>query len=196
MSQETQWTLTLSKESDWKNKKEWKKGIIELNTTLDQSNEIIEMGNSNMDVIKEIRRRKAVKNKDGEQEVVDLENEEEDIVRKKKVTFLIEYKKCTSAIEEVIKALEFIATIDIDTTPRKNLDSVIKILVSICVDLNDQMQTAQITMGAMSELIEDLLNCGEDVEALTASNKKLRTLVGDLKEKVEQWKNYNKHLVN
>ena len=51
-------------------------------------------------------------------------------------------------------------------------------------------------MGAMSELIEDLLKCGEDVVALTTSNKKLRTLVGDLKEKVEQWKNYNKHLVS
>ena len=97
---------------------------------------------------------------------------------------------------EGVKALEYIATIDIDTTPKKQLESVIKILVSVCVDLNNQMQTAQATMGAMSELIEDLLKCGEDVEALTTSNKKLRTLVGDLKEKVEHWKDFNKHLMS
>ena len=58
------------------------------------------------------------------------------------------------------------------------------------------MQAAQTTIGAMSELIEDLLKSGEDVEAMNKSNKKLRVLVADLKEKIEQWKDYNKHLVN
>ena len=145
-----------------------------------------------MKAVEEIRSRKTA----GEPEVVDLENENEDVVKKKRVTFLIEYEKCSLAIEDVVKALEFIANINIDTTPKGQLERVIKILVSVCVDLNNQMQTAQTTMGAMSELIEDLLKSGENVEALNRSNKKLRVLVADLREQVEQYKKYNKHLVS
>ena len=121
---------------------------------------MIELGNNSMRTVEEIRSRKNKR----ESEVIDLENEKEDIVKKKRVTFLIEYDKCANAIEDVVKSLEFIAGINIDTTPKPQLERVIKILVAACVDSNNQMQTAQTTMGAMAELIEDLLKRGEDVD--------------------------------
>ena len=74
------------------------------------------------------------------------------------------------------------------------MDNVIKILVSICIDLNSQMQTAQSTIGAMSELIEDMLRCWEEVKELSAGNRRLRKLVEDLKKQVAHWEIYNKHL--
>ena len=66
------------------------------------------------------------------------------------MTFIVDQKRCTSAIEQVIMSLEYLAKIDIDTAPRKNLDNIIKILISVCIDLNIQMQNAQRTMGTMS----------------------------------------------
>ena len=75
---------------------------------------------------------------DERQIVVDLEREdEEERLDSKKVTFYIDNVKCTSAIEKVIRALENISDIDSDTIPRRYLDGVIKILVTICIDLND-----------------------------------------------------------
>ena len=185
---------TTQEDRDWENKEEWRTGITELNTTVDQATEMIERGNSNIDVVREIKRRRGVMNIDGEQEIVDLEREEEEMLNKK-VTFCIEHKKCTTAIEEVIRALEYLANIASNTTPRRNLDNVIKILVSVCIDLNSQMQTAQSTIGAMSELIEDMLKCGEEVKELSAGNRRLGKIIEDLKMQVGRWETYNKHLV-
>ena len=133
---------------------------------------------------------------DEEQEIVDLEKEEEDaIIDKKKVTFYIENKKCTSAIEKVIRALEFIAGMASDTIPRRHLDSVIKILVTICIDLNGQMQTAQQTIGAMSVMIEDMLGGGEDVKKINAQNRRLRKVIEELRKQLSHWEKLNKNLV-
>ena len=64
----------------WENKEEWKSGIKELNTTMDQAIEVIERGNSNINVVREIRRRRDGINSDEEQEIVDLEKEEEEAI--------------------------------------------------------------------------------------------------------------------
>merc|ERR1711888_317262 len=81
-------SIIISKDRVWKNEKEWKKGINDLNTTLDRANEMIDLANSSIKAVKDIRSRKT----NGEPEVVDLENEneKEDIVKRKRVTFLIE----------------------------------------------------------------------------------------------------------
>ena len=193
-------SLTLFKanqeDKNWENKEEWRTGITDLNTTVDQATEMIERGNSNINVVKEIKRRRDVMNTDGEQEIVDLEREEEEALnKKKKVTFCIEQKKCTSAIEKVIRALEYLASIASNTTPRRNLDSVIKILVSVCIDLNSQMQTAQSTIGAMSELIEDMLKCGEEVKELSAGNRRLGKVIEELRKQIDHWERFNRNLV-
>ena len=193
-------SLTLIKANqediNWDNKDEWKTGIKELNTTVDQATEIIKRGNSNINVVREIRRRRDGMNSDEEQEIVDLEREDEEAVSdKKKVTFYIEHKKCTSAIEKVIRALEYLVGMASNTTPRRSLDSVIKILVSICIDLNSQMQTAQHTIGAMSEMIEDMLKGGEEVKELSAENRRLKKVIEDLRKQMDHWERLNRNLM-
>ena len=55
-------SLTLFKatqeDRNWENKEKWRTGITELNTTVDQATEMIERGNSNIDVVREIKRRR------------------------------------------------------------------------------------------------------------------------------------------
>ena len=90
--------------------------------------------------------------------------------------------------------MEYIADMASDTIPRRHLDSVIRILVTICIDLNDQMQTAQQTIGAMSEMIEDMLGCGEEVKKLSAQNKRLKKVIDELRKQLNHWDRLNKNL--
>ena len=181
-------SVTLNEENPWKNEMVWKKGIIDLNDTLDRASEVIKRGNNGIKTVREIRKYEA------EPVVIDLENEGEETTKKKKVTFNIEYGKCSQVLEEVVKSLEMITGIDIDTTPRPQIERIIRILVSVCIDLYGQMQSAQITMGAMAELIEDLLRKGEEVEKIKRNDMKLKTYIAELKEQIEQHQKYNKHL--
>ena len=87
-----------------------------------------------------------------------------------------------------------IAGIDIDTTPRPQIERIIRILVSVCIDLYGQMQSAQITMGAMAELIEDLMRKGEEIEKIKRNDMKLKTYIAELEKQIEQYQKYNKHL--
>ena len=106
-------SFTTNEENPWKNEMVWKKGIIDLNDTLDRADEAIKRGNNGLKIVREIRKYEA------EPVVIDLVNEEQETPKRRKVTFNIEYGKCTQAIDEVLKSLEIITGIDINTLVNK-----------------------------------------------------------------------------
>ena len=130
-------SITMNEDKEWKNEMVWKKGITDLNDTLDRASEMITKGNNSIKTVREIRKYEA------EPEVIDLENDKEETARKKRVTFHMEYGKCSQVLEEVVKSLELISGIDIDTTPKPQIERIIRILVSVNIDLYGQMQSAQ-----------------------------------------------------
>ena len=63
--------------------------------------------------------------------VVDLEREIEEI---RDSTFVIERPQYESALVEVIKALETLANMDLSITPAKQMESILRIILAICID--------------------------------------------------------------
>merc|ERR1712050_829651 len=105
------------------------------------------------------------------------------------VTFYIEKANCANAVENVTKALENISKIDSDTLPRRYLEGIIRILVTICMDSNHQMQVAQRTIGAMSEVIEDLLSIEEKSKKTKKENRRLHKVIEELRSNAKHWSN-------
>ena len=79
----------------------------------------------------------------------------------------------SSALGEVIKSLETLLKIKIDTAPRRNIENIIKMILAICIEFNMQMQNAQETMKTMAGVIEELILQRYKIEALETENKKL-----------------------
>merc|ERR1712121_339247 len=122
-------SITGSEENPWQSELVWKKGIINLNDTVERANEAIGRVNNGLKIVREIRKIEA------EPEVIDLENENQEKTKKKKVTFDIEYGRCTQVLEEVVKSQEMITGINIDNTPKIQIERIIRILVAVCIDL-------------------------------------------------------------
>merc|ERR1712121_554372 len=181
-------SITGSEENPWQSELVWKKGIINLNDTVERANEAIGRVNNGLKIVREIRKIEA------EPEVIDLVNENQEKAKKKRVTFDIEYGRCTQVLDEVVKSLEMITGINIDNTPRTQIERIIRILVAVCIDLYSQMQSSQVTMGAMADLIEDYMEKGEEAEEIRRNEKKLKSDVTELEEQIKELERFNKHL--
>merc|ERR1712033_19520 len=79
-------------------------------------------------------------------------------------------------------------------TPRSQLEKIIKILLASCIDQFSQMQEAQTSMGAMAELIEELIDRGVENEKIRRNETELKTQKARLEKEIVHLKSHNDHL--
>ena len=91
---------------------------------------------------------------EGKEEAEGLEKEIEEI---KNATFVMEEPQYTSALQEVIKALEILVGIDFSLASAKQMEKIIRMILSICMDYNIQVQNIQDTLVSMAKFIRELL---------------------------------------
>merc|ERR1712033_96139 len=156
---------------------------------MDLADSAIMKRNDEREVVKEIWEHIA------ESEIIDLVDDDQEAPKKRrKVTFSKEYSKCNEIIDEVLRVLQNITGIDIATTPRSQLERIIKILLATCIDQYSQMQDTQTTMGAMAELIEEFMDRGEENEKIRQNELKLKTHTINLEKKLEHLYSHNENL--
>merc|ERR1712179_357966 len=97
----------------------------------------------------------------------------------KKVTFVGEEPAYTTAMKEVVRALETLVELDLQTAPLRNVENIMRIILYICMDYSTQIQTIQETMESMARLIKELMVLRGRLMDLELENSKLRV------EKVE-----------
>ena len=100
----------------------------------------------------------------------DLEREIEEI---RDSTFVIEKPQHESALVEVIKALETLANMDLSITPAKKMESILRIILAICIDYHIKVQSIQDTMISMAKFIRELLVLGCKLEITDRNSKRL-----------------------
>ena len=143
----------------WDNKEEWYKELQLLDTSLNKADktggprrqlEMIKVCNRKANEI--AKKNEEMRGTGGR--VMDNPNREGE---NKKVTFVIEDAAYTTAIKEVVKALETLLSMNLYAAPMKNVENIIKIILSICLDYSNQVQMVQETMESMARLIKELL---------------------------------------
>ena len=143
----------------WDNKEEWYKELKQLDTSISKADKTVGPRRQ-LEMIKVCNRKAdqiAKKNEEmggiGYRMLGHPDREGEN----KKVTFIIEDATHTTAIKEVVKALETLLSMNLYAAPMKNVENIIKIILSICLDYSDQVQMVQETMESMARLIKELL---------------------------------------
>ena len=159
----------------WDNREEWCGKLILLDTSLDKASKIgghqkqLDMMKiCNKKAAEIARKNEELKLKKGG--VLDSPSKEGE---NKRVTFIIEDTAYTTAIQEVVKALETLLNMNLYTAPQKNVENIIKIILSICLDYSNQVQIVQETMESMARLIRELLILKGKMVNLEADNAKL-----------------------
>ena len=112
----------------------------------------------------------------------------------RRVTFIVDQPRYSSALEEVINSLETLLKMKIDTAPRRNIENIIKIILAICIEFNVQMQNAQESMRTMAGVIEKLILQRFKIEALEAENRKLEDSKEKLKSMNVELTKYSDHM--
>ena len=124
-----------------------------------------------------------------------IEREIEEI---KDSTLVIEKPQYKIAQTEVIKALETLANMDLSITPAKQMESILRVILAICIDYHIEVQNSQGSMISMAKLIRELLVLGHKLEITDRNRIKLETEKKKLKSDVEDLKtqlvNTNKFL--
>ena len=95
-----------------------------------------------------------------QEEDTEVEGLKREIEKIRNVTFVMEEPQYSSALLEVIKALETLAGMDLSMTPAKQMEDIIRIILAICIDYNIQVQSMQETMVSMARFIRELLVLG------------------------------------
>merc|ERR1711895_428861 len=160
-----------------------------LNDTMDLLDNNVQDNMSSKEDIEEVREYMS------EIEVVEVEEENQNIPgRRKNVTFTKEYSRCSNMIDDVLTILQNISGINLVTTPRAQLERIIKILLASMIDQYGLMQDAQASMGNMSELIEELINRGIENESVRKSEASLKIENANLEKKIVHLKNYSEQM--
>ena len=163
-------------EVTWKNREEWCDKLLHLDTSMDTASKI---GGHNRQLDRiNIYNKKTVEiaKKNSELEVKGggvLDSPRKD-KENKRVTFIVEETAYTTAIQEVVKSLETLLEMDLNTAPQKNVENIIKIILSICLDYSNQVQIVQETMESMARLIRELLILKGRMVKQEADNAKLK----------------------
>ena len=118
------------------------------------------------------------------QEAVD-EDLEREIKEIRDSTFVIEKPQYESALVEVIKALETLANMDLSITPAKKMESILRIILAICIDYHIKVQSIQDTMISMAKFIRELLVLGCKLEVTDRNSKRLEEEKKKLRSEVE-----------
>merc|ERR1712082_87805 len=124
-------------ESEWDNKNEIGRVMIDLDNSINRTRKIFDD--------KERMKKMEMCIEKGEHAARDLNRYEVDRpgANGRGVTFTIDQPQCSTALEEVIRALEKLLEIKIDSAPRRSVENIIKYIISICIDSNVQIRTAQ-----------------------------------------------------
>ena len=169
------------------NKDQWISNMKELDETVEYVQEAVDIGNKTLEILEGIKKESVIVPEEGG-EIIEIEREGENKASRKKVTFYIEKANCSNAVERLNRVLENITEINSDTLPRKYLEGIIKYLSTICIDSYEQMQTSQRLIGALSEVLEEMLENEENSHELRRENRRQRKSIEELKDSVEQWK--------
>ena len=165
------------------------KSFNDLNDTMDLVEGALMKNNDGKEIVKEVREFIA------ETEIIDLVDDDQEAPKKRrKVTFSKEYSKCNEIIDEVLRVLQNITGIDIAFTPRPQLEKIIKILLASVIDQFGQLQDAQTSMGAMAELIEELIDRGVENEKIRKNEIELKTQKARLEKEIEHLVSHSENL--
>ena len=192
-------SMTLKKyekeDQEWDNKNEWCLELVKLNSSIDKAIDVLNTRNR-IETLEIYRKKGAEAAKD-----YDLRRKNPDENKYNKpgksdrgVTFIVDQPEYSSALKEVIKSLETLLKIKIDTAPRRNIENIIKIILAICIEFNEQMQNAQETITTMAGVIEELMLQRYKIETLEVENKKLEESKEKLETVNERLKDYNDHM--
>ena len=179
---------------EWENRKEWCGKLQSLDISMDKVSRI--GGSQKQEEIIEMYKRKieevARKNEEIKQAHEGVAGSlEEESKRVKSVTFLVEEPKYNTALEEVIKALETLMDMNLSNAPVKNIENIIKIILSICIDYSTQMQSTQETMITMTRFIRELVIHRYRLEILEDKINKIEGEKQATMKEVENLKKYN-----
>merc|ERR1712033_20628 len=114
--------------------------------------------------------------------------------KKKNVTFTKEYSRCSNMIDDALTILQNISGINLVTTPRAQLERIIKILLASIIDQYGLMQDAQASMGTMSELIEELIDRGVENEKIRRNEATLKTQKANLEKEIGHLKRHSEQM--
>ena len=88
-------------------------------------------------------------------------------------TFIIERPQYESALVEVIKALETLVNMDLSITPTKQMESILRVILAICIDYHTKIQSLHDTMITMARFIRELLVLGCKLEITDKNSRRL-----------------------
>ena len=171
-------------EKNCRNKEQWQVAVRELDDTHRSALDVVENCNRTLELIESVKREIESEATD-EAEIECIDRGDETFRERKRVTFYVDKGTCMDEIRKVTKALENMSAMDNDTLPRRYLESLIKILTTICLDNNYQMQMAQNAIGTMTEVIEDLLRSIEEAKEIKKENRRLDKIIDQLRSDVE-----------
>ena len=185
--------------TEWEDRKKWCGNLNTLNKSLDKASRI--KGTQKQEEIMKIYKKKTAEvAKENEEmkntyEDATISTEEEE-KKAKSVTFMVEEPKYTSAMEEVIKALETLVGLNLNNAPINNIENIIKIILSICIDYSAQVQATQETMRTMAKLIRELLINRYRVELMNEEIRKIEKEKEAAVKEVQNFKLFNKALMD
>ena len=177
-------------EKDWDKREEWCKRMVNLNKSMEKARKVIGT-KSRVETLEAYRKR-------GEEviqkrQIPEEGNEEVTEKTGRRVTFNEHQERYSTALEEVTNTLEILLRLKTETAPRKHVENIVKIIVSICIDTNIQLQNAQNTIKIMSEVIEEM--------TLKVNEEELKQEIEELKKDKEAQQRtinrldlFNKHL--
>ena len=179
---------------EWKNKEDWCGKLQEVDSSMNKAYEI-RGPKKQEEMLKMYRKRTAElarMNEEMKQKQVGMaDNLEEEIKEIKHVTFMVEEPAYASVLQEVILALETLVVLKLDNAPIKHVENIIKIIISICIDFNIQVQTIQETMKSMAGFIKELLVQRYRIEIVNLENKRLEEEKQAVMEENSNLKVYN-----
>ena len=181
----------------WRNGIQWCNGLINLDSSLNKMNRYRndEKRSEAIELYKKISARVQQENKDARE---NLSEEVRNVVRpssnERRVTFVVDEKGYTSALGEVIQALEKLIDMRIDYTPKEQVENILKIILAVCIESNVQMRLAQETLRIMAIFIDELLVNRYKMEALETENDRLREREEILRIQISNLECHNKQI--
>ena len=180
-------------EISWDNMKEWYEELKKLDISMDKASRIRgpnkegEMTQMYKEKTAEVARKNEGVIQVTEGAAVDMKKEKE----MKRVTFVVEEPAYSTALQEVIKALETLVNMNLCTAPTRNIENIIRIILSICIDYSTQVQAMQETMRSMAVYIRELLLQRYKMEALEEENRKMIEEKEEAMTEISNLKKYN-----
>jgi len=120
-------------------------GLSKMHETQEQEEVVKLYGDKTLEVMRRSNSLQQIQNETDE----GLMEEIEEI---RDTTFIIERPQYEATLIEVINALEILANLDLDITPAQHMQSVLRIILAICIDFHTKIQIIHDSMMAMAKM--------------------------------------------